>query len=315
MSISYNLESLLKNRHFKVVSDYLTVKKVYNAAMGFIFYTLGVYKYTSQPFVAKIETTDLCNLQCPMCHDGSMPRKNILLDYSLFKKAIDETKDYLLEVILYHQGEPLLDPKIIDYIKYAKMQNIGTVISSNLSMNLTQAKIEELVSSGLDYLIVAIDGVTNESQTQKRIGSKLSKIIFNLSRIIAAKETLGLSKPYIEWQMIDFDFNKNEQESARKLAEEIGVNAFNIKPSWENTLFSDTSYGRNKRCPLQWFSYTLLCDGKINACHNDVEIVMGESSSDDIVDVWHSSKYKDLRKTHRTNKNYACSTCHLYDKK
>lgn len=280
------------------------------------FYKMGAATISSLPSYLKVETTDYCNLKCPHCHDGSVVRKNKFLDFSLYKGLIDQLKEYLFEVSLYDQGEPLLDPSILDYIKYANRFNIGTVISTNFSMQLSQDKLIGLVSSGLDYLIVAIDGVTQETYAKYRVGGNLDVVLSNLKRIIEIKDKLNSKTPFIEWQMIDFNFNKSEQNEAQILSKEIGVNDFILKPS---TQLQKKSYIRRHRCPLLWFSLTVECDGLVSACfsEDDSSLYIGDINKDSIIDIWHSEKYKRIRNLHFRNEdtnNYFCGHCNEYDR-
>ena len=159
MRLSYHhLLSLLANRHWRIIRAHLTFRKLLNALHCLLEFKLHRCVLHSRPVYLKVETTDCCNLKCVHCHDGSVPRHNGFLDFELYTRLLDTLAPTLLEVSLYDQGEPLLDPRIVEYIRYAAERNVGTVVSTNFSMPLSDGKLEELVTSGLDYLQVAIDG-------------------------------------------------------------------------------------------------------------------------------------------------------------
>ena len=77
--------------------------------------------------VVHIESTNLCNFKCSFCPHTKMKRKKGIMDFELYKKIIDEIKDWGIEELnLTGFGEPLLDPLLTEKIKYArkKMPNV-----------------------------------------------------------------------------------------------------------------------------------------------------------------------------------------------
>ena len=79
-----------------------------------------------------IETTSRCNLSCTLCPNKDLDgEQKGDMDLDLYKKIIDEAKDFVYEVNLFHRGEPLLHPDIIDMIEYAKKSGLKTRIHTN----------------------------------------------------------------------------------------------------------------------------------------------------------------------------------------
>src|SRR5512141_2070036 len=100
------------------------------------------------PLTLAIESTAKCNLFCPMC-----PRENIHfpardMELDLFRKIIDESKDFLEFAVPYGVGEPLLNPEIYDMIGYCKQLGVPTGISTNAT-TLTEDASRRLIRSGL----------------------------------------------------------------------------------------------------------------------------------------------------------------------
>ena len=91
-----------------------------------------------------------------------------VLSYKTFKNFIDQFGDYLLLIILWDWGEPFLNPDIFKIISYAKTKNILIHSSTNGNVRFSEEKAEELVNSGLDSLIVAVDGATQETYGKYR---------------------------------------------------------------------------------------------------------------------------------------------------
>jgi len=125
-----------------------------------------------------IELSSRCNLKCRLCVNKDIPQHlKGDINFDLYKKIIDEVKDYVYDVNLFHRGEPLLHPRLIDIISYAHTSNIKTRIHTNSTL-LTPALSRKIILSGLDLISFSFDGYTKETY-KKRI--KFYKTIYHSS--------------------------------------------------------------------------------------------------------------------------------------
>jgi len=180
------------------------------------------------PVIAFIEPTLFCNLQCPACPTGLRLglRPTVSIDEEFFRSTIDEIGDYLFQLYMYNWGEPLLHKHTPEMIRYAKEKDIKIVLSTNLSIKLTDEYIDRLVLSGLDTMIISLDGVTQESYSRYRKNGKLSLVRENVGRLRAAKQRLGVNTPKLVWQFLVFRHNEHEIEQARAIYKEWGADEF-----------------------------------------------------------------------------------------
>jgi MoaA/NifB/PqqE/SkfB family radical SAM enzyme len=185
---------------------------------------------TSYPVAAFIEPNLFCNLQCPACPTGLRLglRPTVAIDEELFKSAIDEIGDYVFQLYMYNWGEPLLHKRTPEMIAYAKAKDISILLSTNLSIKLTDDYIDRLVLSGLDRMIVSLDGITQESYSKYRRNGSLALVRENVMRIQEAKQRLGRATPKIIWQFLVFRHNEHEIEQARALHKEWGADEFTV---------------------------------------------------------------------------------------
>ena len=81
----------------------------------------------------QFETTNNCNMRCGFCPNRTMKRARTFLCFDIFKKTIDEIScNSLTNTISFAgNGEPLLDNKIGEKIKYCKLKGLKTVITTN----------------------------------------------------------------------------------------------------------------------------------------------------------------------------------------
>jgi MoaA/NifB/PqqE/SkfB family radical SAM enzyme len=144
--------------HFKKVP----YKKILNWISVNSSFHLKTRKPFGMPVSFQIEPSNLCNLKCDLCRVTlGMKRKPENLDLNVFKKLIDEVGDYVFTIVLWDWGEPLINPDVFEMIRYAADKNIKIVCSSNGQLIRNENFARKIIESGLDSLIVAVDGITH----------------------------------------------------------------------------------------------------------------------------------------------------------
>jgi len=183
------------------------------------------------PYEWEIDTTNICQLKCPLCHTGkgTIHRDQGVMDFDLFTKVVDQIKHSCLWLTLYSWGEPFLNQRVHEYIEYAHKQKIATIISSNLNKPLTPLMAEQVIRSGLDVMIVSLDGITQDVYEVYRVNGHLDRVLENLRLLDQKKRELGSKTPYIEWQFIVMRQNEHQLEEAKALAGELGVDSLVFK--------------------------------------------------------------------------------------
>lgn len=301
----------------------LTFRRLTNAAQLFAsYYFSKAYKKPfvwGNPITMEIEPTTSCNLRCPQCPSGlrEFTRNTGMLDLELYKKIIDEIHEDLVWLILYFQGEPFLNKQFLEFVKYAAQKNIYTATSSNAHY-FTDEMAKATVESGLDRLIISIDGTTQDTYGKYRIGGKIEKVIEGTQLLLKWKKTLGKTTPHIIWQFIAFRHNEHQIPEIKKLAKQIGVDEVGIKTaqiydyqSSENLIPENESLARYKKtdsgyvikntllnqCWRIWRGSVITWDGLVVPCCFDKDAThrFGDVSTQSFADVWNSEKYMSFR--------------------
>ena len=179
----------------------------------------------SYPISLTLDAASVCQLKCPFCIHGmtSPIRPYTALDWDLFKSLIDELGPYLFHVDLDNWGEPFLNKRLLDMIAYLKNQAIRVRLSTNISLSLTEEFLEQFIRCQPDYVIISIDGFSQESYEVYRVQGDFRLAMSNLETLARLRHKLKLEKPRLVWQFLVFSFNEHELPEAARHAQKIGV--------------------------------------------------------------------------------------------
>jgi radical SAM protein with 4Fe4S-binding SPASM domain len=319
---------------------YLSINKIANLLKLFVSYLVSVLIsrpiHCGMPASIAIEPTNRCNLKCPECPTGneSLIRIKSESDINLYHKLIDETGKYLLSIIFYFQGEPFLNPDLFEMINYASQKGIYTITSTNGHF-LNQKNSEKIIKSGLDKLIISLDGISPEIYQIYRQGGNLNKVIEGIKTIVAAKKQLKSKTPKIVIQFLVFKSNQHQIEDAKIFAKVLGVDKIVFKTAQiynfknGNPQIPDISkYSRYKknedgtysiksklknRCWRMWSNPVITASGEIAVCCFDknAEFGIGNISKASFQNIWKSKEYDKFRKKIFTNRKAIniCTNC------
>lgn len=180
-----------------------------------------------------IDPTNICTLKCPFCPTGYglMKRPKGLMSKENFQRIMDVLGPYLLHIDMQNWGEPLLNKDIYQMIAYAKKFDINITVSTNFQ-NFDEKSAEELINSGLDRLVLSIDGASQQTYEKYRRGGSFLKAIENINILINKKRQLNSRLPFVLWQFLVFRHNEHEIELAKKMGQDLGVDAVGITPAF-----------------------------------------------------------------------------------
>jgi len=272
------------------------------------------------PISISFEPTTSCNLRCPECPSGlrSFSRPTGMANPELFKQLIEELHTQLFYLLLYFQGEPYLHPQFFEMIKHAHQRKIYTATSTN-EHYLDEESARKTVESGLDRLIISIDGTTQETYEAYRIGGRLEKVIEGTKNIIKWKKKLKSKTPHVIFQFLVVRPNEHQIEEVKQLGKELGVDEIGLKTAqiydYENgspLIPSKQKYSRYRKtadgrfsfkgkilnhCWKMWHSSVITQDGKIVPCcfDKDASHVLGSLKNSSFKQAWKSPEYNNFR--------------------
>lgn len=287
------------------------------------FYLTKYFKIPIQwgkPFSVSFEPTTSCNLRCPECPSGlrSFSRPIGMLEPSFFRKTIDELSKHLFYLTFYFQGEPYLNKNFLEMVTYAKQKKIYTSTSTNAHY-FTDEVAKKTIESGLDRLIISIDGTTQETYQQYRVGGQLSKVIEGAKLIVKWKKELQSTTPFVIFQFLVVKPNEHQIDDLKLLAKDIGVDEVILKTAqvydYENgneLIPENEQYSRYRKnsdgtysiknslensCWKLWHSCVITWDGKVVPCcfDKDAQHQLGDLKTNTFNQIWNNDKYKNFR--------------------
>lgn len=208
------------------VLRYGTPKKLLNALRTELAYRQRAADVRSAPYVLLLEPLYYCNLECPLCDRQVFPQARAndagKLNLELYDRLLDEIGDYLFQCQIFGQGEATMNWRLTrDIIERTHRRRIYTLLSTNCTL-ITPHMADEMVGSGLDYLVCAVDGLTQESYAAYRVGGKVEDALAGMRHVVEAKHRQK-SRMRVEWQFLVHSRNVHEIAAAQSLAAEIGV--------------------------------------------------------------------------------------------
>src|ERR1041384_4607579 len=182
------------------------------------------------PISISFEPTTSCNLRCPECPSGlrAFSRPTGMLNNDFFTQTIDQLYKDLLYLVFYFQGEPYLNPSFLDMVRYASAKKIYTATSTNAHY-LNDEHARRTIESGLDRLIISIDGTTQDVYQQYRVGGALNKVLEGTRNVVKWRKELKSKTPFVFFQFLVVKPNEHQIEDIKRLAKEIGVDEVRFK--------------------------------------------------------------------------------------
>lgn len=293
----------------------LTLRKLVNMLRLYVSFFISKYRsrplHWGNPMTVSFEPTTACNLRCPECPSGlrSFTRNTGNLKSDFFRKSIDQISDTLTYLIFYFQGEPFINPDFLEMVTYASQKNIYTITSTNAHF-ISDDIAKRTVESGLDRMIISIDGTTQEVYEQYRKEGELEKVIEGAKNMVKWRKKLGSKTPHLIFQFLVVKPNEHQIDEVYALAEEIGIDEVKLKtaqiydyeegnpliPTNEKySRYTKGSDGKYKvkgdilnQCWKMWNSCVITWDGKVVPCcfDKDANHVFGSLSTESFEHIW-----------------------------
>lgn len=296
-------------------------------------------KYRSRiPVIYNIETTNACNMKCEMCpRTTMMTRKIETLNHETFENVIDQITPFSVEewgtwelfveenykiaphemsenhfflyiipkiIQLHGYGDPLLDKKMADRVKFLSKRGFSTYFSCNPA-NINIDKNLKIFDSGLDYIKYSIETV--DDALHKKIRGKasdFSESYKKLRKLLEEKKKHNYKTTIVITMLSLHGFNQQKEFEKLKKAFE-GLDVYIYLKSQDQQWYQNKSEGTNsvhwsEFCQHPWMSMTVKSNGEAAMCMEDFnnEIILGDVRKESLYDIWNGEKYNRFRNAH-----------------
>ena len=212
-----------------------------------------------RPFFVSVEPAAVCQLHCPACPVGLRNHLSPITNHQspplqgrpggashfmskeVWQRVLSEAAKTAYVMQFYFQGEPLLNKDLPAMIAEAHAAGLYTIVSTN-AQALTPEMAEALVQSGLNRIIVSMDGLTEASYNAYRIGGSLEKVKAALRYLRAAKSSIKNNRqsivhrqssnrqsPLIELQCLRLKTNEHEWNTFKRQYKALGADRLTFK--------------------------------------------------------------------------------------
>lgn len=283
------------------------------------------------PFIIFIDPSDICNFQCKFCPTGNRElmkntydRNYGVMDFELYKKIIDELELFngRIKVIrLYKDGEPLLNPRFVDMVKYAKQSpKVDRVDTTTNAALLTHEIADGIIEAGLDRINISIEGVSdNHYKEFSRANVDYNTLVDNVRYLYEHKTNLEM--------IVKVNGDILTQEEREKFLHDFGditdgifiESIMDCWPEFEQTKVEVNKehgiYGQELKevqvCPYVFYSFAVNSSGSVSLCFLDWQrkLLIGDAKMETLKDLWNSDKMNYYRKTFLKGNRSMCEVC------
>lgn len=297
---------------------------------------LRVFRTARGPAAISIEPTTACNLRCPECPSGlrSFTRPTGKLNIESYKCWLHQHSKTVIWINLYFQGEPFLHSDFFKLVRLAKKKRYYTMTSTNGHF-LTEENCRHIIRSGLDRLVISLDGLDQDTYEKYRRGGNLQLVLDGIENLTSVKREMGVRHPFIEIQFLVLRNNEHQIDKIKSWIRKPGIDEVALKSaqfydlSDKNNLIpitdnlnryhknSDGSYRikgyRGNHCRKLWISSVITWNGMVVPCcyDKDATYLMGRLDHDLFPAIWKGERYQNFRKRVFTNRKSVsiCTNC------
>lgn len=278
---------------------------------------LGEIYPLSTPFTVILDASEACNFNCSYCFRsfndtkawGDYAIKKNLMSWDVFQCAVNQIKEFpedIKKISLSCHGEPLCNRKLPQMVKYIKEQGLKCQVSIHTNASLLDKEYaEELASSGIDKIIVSLQGLDASAYKQVcGVDISFDEFYSNLKYLYDHK----LSDTKIHIKIIDVAVGNKCDEFYDKfspIADSVYIEKeVSIWKKTEEKRSQDVVYNKygielnhQNCCTLLFNTLVVTPDGDVYPCTQIISREkLGNIKDTSLVQLWNGDQRKDLLK-------------------
>lgn len=262
-----------------------------------------------------LEPTNYCNLACVMCPSSTSTRKRGYMDFNMFCHSIDNIPDSSY-VNLYHSGEPLRHPRIVDMVSYITetKPHIITTIATNATL-LSEDLSERLIKAGLGIMLFSFDAMDKKIYENIRQGAHYEDVVANMKKFIEIKRKLRTDKPLAIVDLVKIKQFDQDMDGYIEQLISLGMDTVRVKKylNWIDLKPEGTEKSpvQNKRCRFPFNTLIILWNGDVIPCCPDINgrYLCGNVEEKSMTDIWNGEKLNVLREAAKKGDLHTIDLC------
>lgn len=275
----------------------------------------------STPYLVFLDPSDICNYHCEFCPSGNpsllkkVGRVPQLMDWELYIKIIDDLCQMpkpIKVLRMYKDGEPFLNPRFTDMVRYAKgTERFLQIDTTTNGSRLTNRVNRELINVSLDKIFISAPRDYNQKLVD-RVGS-----LFSMSK--------GIIKIHVK--IIEDGITEKDKEvflaDFLDICDEISFE--HIAPCWSGHEIDGVNpdvgiYGqplpkRGPRvCSYIFYSLAINSNGTVSLCFLDWKhsMILGDLKISSFKEIWNGELLKGYHIEHLAKRRsfiQGCNEC------
>ncbi len=282
------------------------------------------------PLKLHLEPTSICNLRCPMCPQAidAVKGDTGYIDLDLYRKIVDEAKDFALEINLFFRGEPLLHQQMPEILRYGRSKGVRLHVNTNATI-LREKQARMLIENGASKVTISFDGPDKATYETMRKGARYETTLENVRRFLQLVQEYrhnGWRTPYTVMQVIlPYDPQSPGPDVPKHMKDLFaGLPVDEWDPIWphgwagvmqENGIVQAQPYGENYHpCNWLWKSLAIYWDGRVASCCADFsgDQMIGDVKTQTLREIWNGDaivRLRTLQVEGRYKEATLCSGC------
>ncbi|MCJ7773098.1 MAG: radical SAM protein, partial [Desulfobacterales bacterium] len=278
----------------------LSLKKRFSLLKSGVRTKFGPVFKRAFPPIIQIEPTNTCNLKCLTCATGSglISRPSTFMSFDTFRKIIDQVHMHACLLVFWSWGEPFIHKNACDMIRYAKNSGLLVHTSTNGHFFTHRKNARKVIESGLDSLIVAVDGLDQNTYEKYRKGGNLQRVKTSIKNIVKERAAACVQHPRITLRFIVMKHNEHQVNQVNAFAKNLGVDAVafrtaavsrgkinlesSLTPSTEEYQRNTVTRHRKKnfeihlkiKCHRPYANLTIFANGDVVTCERDMNAIL-----------------------------------------
>ncbi|MDA3967410.1 radical SAM/SPASM domain-containing protein [Helicobacter sp. WB40] len=298
---------------------YYEIRKLYNLSSNWnVIGNVFPNKYPNLIYIGLINN---CNASCNHCPwFSNIHAKDNVTNYFTHTTKIDDLKVYEIidfaiksksKLVFSGPGEPLLDERIFDFIKYAKDGGVKYISVPTNGILLDLATLKKLINLGVNEVSMGIYFSNGNYKDEKALDNMKFQICKNLQFLKDNNFDIKC-KLFVLYEIEFYKEALDFMLEISKFRDDFCVDLYNPNDKyWEQNGFNAIPNKRHS-CGFISSSLYVLPDGSVTKCEfqrgmlasRDVKLLsFGNIYSQTIENIWNSSLHRDICTRHKIGDN------------